>query len=154
MSSDPRQRHRLESRETELRQARAVTPELISAVMGESCVCLAGVAPTAKARLGRLIVAGAWIDAALALLELELPQWKLRRIVYDDSEWFCSLAREPLLPAGFGDVVEASHAVLPLAVLLALVQAQHAAPTATTGAKSVPQVRPATAYTMCCDNFA
>ena len=35
----------------------------------------------AKLRINRLIAARAWTDAALALVELELPQWSLRRIV-------------------------------------------------------------------------
>ena len=28
--------------------------------------------------------------AALALVELELPAWKLRRLIYEDGEWLCS----------------------------------------------------------------
>ena len=37
---------------------------------------------------------GAWTDAALALIDLELPQWQFRRIAYDEGEWSCALSRE------------------------------------------------------------
>jgi hypothetical protein len=33
------------------------------------------------------------MDVALALIELELPLWHLRRIVYDGGEWYCALTR-------------------------------------------------------------
>jgi hypothetical protein len=46
------------------------------------------------ARIDQLIKAGAWSDAALTLIELELPAWKVRRLVYEDGEWFCSLSTE------------------------------------------------------------
>jgi hypothetical protein len=80
--------------EAQLRRAQALTPELISDVTAEACVCFAARGGTAKQRINRLIDAGAWTDTALALLELELPQWKLRRIVYEDGEWHsnCSVA--------------------------------------------------------------
>ena len=34
-----------------------------------------------KARIDRLIETSAWTDATLTLAELELPQWKLRRLI-------------------------------------------------------------------------
>jgi len=37
-------------------------------------------------------------DAALALIDLELPQWQVRRIAYDAGEWHCALSR--LLKSG------------------------------------------------------
>jgi len=43
--------------------------------------------PSSAARIDQLIEARAWNDAALALVELELPAWKLRRLVYEDGEW-------------------------------------------------------------------
>ena len=30
----------------------------------------------------------------LRLLAFELPQWKLRRLMYEDGEWTCSLSKE------------------------------------------------------------
>ena len=58
----------------------AMTPALMSQVVSQACVRLHAQSSATKARLNRLIESGAWTDAALALLELELPQWKLRRI--------------------------------------------------------------------------
>src|SRR5262245_44795373 len=36
-----------------------------------------------RARIERPIASQAWTDAALALVELELPQWQVRRLAYD-----------------------------------------------------------------------
>jgi hypothetical protein len=45
----------------------------------------------------RLIEAGAFV-VTFALQELEIPQWKLRRIVYDDPQWHCSSSKHSALP--------------------------------------------------------
>jgi len=37
-----------------------------------------------------LIESEAWTEAALALVELELPLWKLRRLVHEEGIWLCS----------------------------------------------------------------
>jgi len=37
-------------------------------------------------------------DATCTLQELEMPQWKLRRIVYDDPQWHCSSSKHSALP--------------------------------------------------------
>jgi hypothetical protein len=94
MLFDPRPEQHLGKLEAQLRRAQAPTPELISDVIAEACVCFVARGGTAKQRINRLIDAGAWTDTALALLELELPQWTLRRIVYEDGEWHsnCSVA--------------------------------------------------------------
>jgi hypothetical protein len=42
--------------------------------------------------LDRLNGAGAWADAAITLVGFELPNWKPRRLVYEDDEWLCSLS--------------------------------------------------------------
>jgi hypothetical protein len=55
------------------------------------------------ARIHRLVEDKAWTEAALALIEIELPQWKLRRLTCDDGEWFCSLMRHPDLPVELDD---------------------------------------------------
>ena len=62
--------------------------------------------------------ARAWNDAALALVELELPAWKLRRLVHENGKWHCSLSRHPNLPVALDDTATASHEVLPLAILI------------------------------------
>jgi hypothetical protein len=38
---------------------------------------------------------GAWTEAAFALIALELPLWRVRRLVYEDGEWLCSLSHQP-----------------------------------------------------------
>jgi hypothetical protein len=105
------------------------------------------------ARLKQLLDSGAWTDAALALLELELPQWKVRRIVCDDGEWHCRLSAQPWLPEGFDEVVETFHGVLPLAILAAVVQArQQTAPTPRAGEPADVVLSP-DPIRICCDNF-
>jgi hypothetical protein len=107
-----------------------------------------------KDKVSRLVESGAWTDAALALVEFELPQWKLRRIVYEDGEWLCSLSRQPQLPPELDEVAEASHEILPLAILIALLQARRSTAVGATGMVTAPQVRSVPGYTMCCDNLA
>ena len=73
------------------------------------------------ARIERLIQAKAWTEAALALIELELPQWQLRRIAYDGGEWHCALSRQRELPDWLDQSSGASHLDLALAIPCALV---------------------------------
>jgi hypothetical protein len=140
--------------EETLRGAQVMTPELISDVIAQACVRFAAYGAATKLRVHGLIASGAWADATLALIELELPQWQLRRLVYEDGEWLCSLSNQPRLPLGFDEVAEASHEVLPLAILVALLHARRAsaesAPTVTT----VPRIRPVPGFAVSCDNFA
>jgi hypothetical protein len=75
-----------------------------------------------------LIGMGAWTEAALALIELELPQWRVRRIVYDGGEWHCALSRERELPEWLDQAVEGRHADLALAALAALVEVRNLSP--------------------------
>jgi hypothetical protein len=139
-----------------LRDAHAVTAELLSEVIGEACWHFPPVRRTEKtARIERLIKSDAWTDAALALIELELPQWQVRRIVYDDGEWHCALSRQRELPEWLDQSIEASHADLPLAILKAFVDAQRAsAPSARTSVPTVPRGESLLCEPVCCDNFA
>ena len=96
-----------------LRGAHAVTTELLSDVISGACGCFPPIRRTENsARIERLIKSGAWTDAVLALIELELPQWRIRRIVYDNGEWHCALSRQRELPDWLDQSVEASHADL------------------------------------------
>src|SRR5690349_16608275 len=61
----------------------------------------------ARPALERLVVAGAWTDASLALVTIALPGWSLRRLVYDGGAWICSLSAQPNLPESLDDTVEA-----------------------------------------------
>ena len=103
----------------------------------------------------QLIDAGALIDATLALIELELPAWKLRRLVYEDGEWHCSLSRHPNLPVALVDTANASHEVLPLAILAALIEAHRMMNvTCAISLQTVPRARSTSGYAICCDNFS
>ena len=157
MLSDPKYGDRLDRLTEQLRLAPALTPDLISNVVVGACSRLPVLnrAEEATRRLDQLIEAGAWSDAALALIELELPAWKLRRLVYEDGEWFCSLSKQPNVPVALDDTADATHQVLPLAILGAFLEARRrmrAAPEASS--PTVPQVRPTSGYAICCDNFA
>ena len=154
MLSDPKHEERLGRLEQQLRRAQAITPKLMSDVMVEACVRFLAQSPSAKAMVSRLIESGAWTDATLALIELELPQWKVRRLIHEDGEWLCTLSKQPQLPLGLDEVTEATHEVLPLAILTTLLQARCATVANATSSTAVPVVRPVAGEAMCCDNFA
>jgi hypothetical protein len=138
-----------------LRGTHAVTAELMSEVIGETCRHFPSVGQTAKtAQIERLIQAGAWTDAALALIDLELPQWKVRRIAYDEGEWYCALSRERELPDWLDRSIEARHADLPLAILSAFVEAQRCAPSSRTSVSAVPRDANPLFEQFYCDYFA
>jgi hypothetical protein len=138
-----------------LRDAHAVTAELLSQVIGETCRRFLSVGQTAKtAQIERLIQAGAWTDAALALVNLELPQWQVRRIAYDGGEWYCALSRERELPDWLDRSIEARHADLPLAILSAFVDAQRSVPSGRTSVPAVPRDANPPFEQFYCDNFA
>ena len=79
MLFDPKYGQYLGTLEAELRRARGLTPELMSEVMTQACGCFAPHEQAAIRGISRLIEAGACVDAVLAMIALELPQWKLRR---------------------------------------------------------------------------
>src|ERR1700760_3857178 len=92
-----------------------------------------------EARLHPLIRSGARIDAALALIALELPQWQLRRIAYDGGEWHCALSRTRELADWLDQSAEGRHTDLALALLDAAVEAQQiAASSCRSGSPSQP----------------
>jgi hypothetical protein len=133
----------------------AVTAELMSEIIDEACRRFPSMGQTDKtARIERLIKSEAWTEAALALIDLELPLWQVRRIAYDEGEWYCALSRERELPDWLDRSIETRHADLALAILSAFVEAQRV---------STPQSRPSVPSVsrdanplyepVCCDNF-
>ena len=106
-----------------------------------------------EARLDQLIRSGARIDAALALIALELPQWQLRRIAYDGGEWHCALSRTRELADWLDQSAEGRHVDLALALLDALVEAQRIA-VASRQPSSPSQHVNGTYVLLCCDNFS
>jgi hypothetical protein len=106
-----------------LHDAREVTPALMAGVIEEVC----GRSPSDgglanSKRIGQLVRLGAWTDAALALIDLALPQWKVRRLCYDGGEWYCALSREREMPDWLDNSVEGRHSDLALALLSAFVE--------------------------------
>jgi hypothetical protein len=156
MSLHSKDEDRLDRLTEQLRRAPALTRDLIATVMAEACTRLAVLRSAGKAaRIDRLIEAGAWHDAALALIELELPAWKLRRLVCEDGRWFCSLSKQPNLPIDLDETADAAHENLPLAILTAFVEARRMASAVhEIRPRTVPQIRAKSGHAVCCDNFA
>lgn len=86
MTFDPIHEEHLRELQRELHRAHTITPGLMADLIARVCPCLQSRHRAATARIIRLIESGAFADATLALLELELPQWKLRRLIREDDE--------------------------------------------------------------------
>jgi hypothetical protein len=139
-----------------LRDVHAVTAELMSQIIAETCRHYPPICRTRKSvGIERLIQSGAWTDAVLALIDLELPQWQVRRIVYDEGEWHCALSRQRELPEWLDQSIETRHTDLPLAILTAFVDAQRSdAPSTRTSVPTAPRDADVLCEPVCCDNFA
>jgi hypothetical protein len=154
---------RLEKMNDRICAASAVTVEFMSDFVSAACDRLPMLDRAGKAaRIQGLVESGAWTDTALALVEIELPRWKLRRLVLDEGQWLCSLSKQVNLPRGLDDSVDAGHEVLPLAILSALLEARRSAIAAPQSSPTVPLVRSAPGVApypdnvfcvVACDNF-
>jgi hypothetical protein len=145
----------LDRLDDELQAAPEAAREVFAKIIGSACSRIPVLSKSGKtARMERLIESGAWTDTAIALTESEMPGWKLRRLVYENGEWFCSLSRQPNMPADLDDSADAAHQVLPLAILRAFVEARRRGKVATDAAPGIPQLQPAAGGIVCCDNFA
>lgn len=138
-----------------LRDASGVTPEFMAEIISKTCRRFPSLGQSGKtACVERLILSGAWTDAALALIDLELPQWQVRRLAYDEGEWYCALSRERELPDWLDQSIEGRHADLALAILSAFVEAQRvAAPSSRTSVPAVTRDASPLCEPVCCDNF-
>jgi hypothetical protein len=139
-----------------LGDAHAATTGLMSEIIGEACRRYPSMGQTEKtARIDRLIASNAWTDAALALIDLELPQWRLRRIVYDEGEWHCALSRQRELPDWLDQSIEAHHTDLPLAILGAYADAcRMTSPASKASVPPVPFAPGGFYEPVCCDDFS
>lgn len=80
------------------------------------------------ARLQSLVGAGAWLDSALALIDIQLPLWGMRHLYHEGDEWQCVLALRWAPADWLTKVVVAKHGALELAVMSAYLEAvEHAA---------------------------
>ncbi|MBR0876183.1 hypothetical protein ABIF65_006397 [Bradyrhizobium japonicum] len=144
------------SLDQQLRAAPAMTRPLMLDIIDQACRRFPSRGRSERsARIMRLVDAEAWTDAALALIELELPMWQVRRIAYDEGEWHCALSRERELPDWLDAAVEARHADLALALLSAFIEVQALA--VEVSRPSVPTVRPARDplyQPVACENFS
>ena len=140
----------------QLRNAGDVTAELLSDIVHAIGRRLSSADQNARAaRVAQLIESQAWTDAALALIDLELPQWQVRRLAYDDGEWYCAVSRQRDLPDWLDQSIETRHADLALAMLSAFVEAQRISSTSSrTSVPAVPQHADLTYEPVCSDNFA
>jgi hypothetical protein len=139
--------------DTALRNAEEPSLDLLSKIITSVCTRVLALAQTERLnRVIRLAEIGAWTEATFALTELELPLWKVRRLAYENGEWLCSLSRQPNLPMTLDDCADATHEVLPLAMLCAFVEAcrgRHIVQ-----GSVVPQVQqPRAEQIMCCENY-
>jgi hypothetical protein len=148
---------RLNAVHDDLQRAQGMTRDLMARVVDAGTRIATPSGAAKAARIGRLIELAAWTEAALAMVDLELPQWKVRRLVCEEGLWLCSLSRQWKLPAWLADDVETRHESLPLAILTAVVDARRCALLSSPPrANAVPLCGSAAddpAEIICCDNF-
>ena len=110
---------------SQIERSPAATKDLVLDILARACpryqaahaVCR-GDAVTA------LIAAGAFVELALRLIELELPDWSIHRLSRDDTGWSCTVCVQGLAMNWIDDFVEFQHEKLGLALYGALIQAQ------------------------------
>jgi hypothetical protein len=108
-----------------IHEARMANAPLLRDVIDAACRRFPSIGQIAKTeRIECLLDAGALAETALALIDLELPQWQVRRIAYDGGEWYCALSRERELPDWLDQAIEGRHEDLALAILAAFVEVQ------------------------------
>jgi hypothetical protein len=146
----------LDEIDEDLRAAIEPTSGLFSKIIADACTRIPILAGAQKNRIIRLAEVGAWTDAAFALIDFELPTWKVRRLAYENGEWPCCLSRQPNLPVTLDDCAEATHETLPLAILSAFLEACRRSHMIQKSASAVPQIQQPMAEhnVMCCDDFA
>jgi hypothetical protein len=145
----------LDALDSALCHAQEPTLDLLAKIISATCTRISLLTKAEKFnRLVELAKIGAWTEAAFALIALELPVWRVRRLVYEDGEWLCSLSYQPNIPMAFDDCVEASHEVLPMAMLCAFVEAHRSRNAAYEKVSTVPQVQPPwPEFAMSCENY-
>ena len=138
-----------------LRNAQRPSLDLLSKIINGACSRIPALPPTESlTRVIRLAEIGAWTEATLALIQLELPRWTVRRLAHENGEWLCSLSQQPNLPMALDDYAEASHEVLPLAILCAVLEACRRRHGAQESVSAVPQVaQPSVDHIICCENY-
>ena len=139
-----------------LRQASGINAALMAEVIEAACLRSRSLGRTRKtARVELLIRSGAWTDAALALIDLELPFWQVRRLACDGGEWYCALSRKRELPDWLDESIEARHTDLALAILSAFFEARFVSlPASRTSVPPVNRTALDLCKPICVDNFS
>jgi hypothetical protein len=152
----PKPKNELGRLAAKIELAEAVTSTLVAEIVAESRhrVPLLNKSGAPASQLDKLAEASAWTDLALALIRLELPAWRLRRLVCEDGTWLCSLSKQHNVPLALDDTADATHDDMALAILGALVEARRKIAAREDVTQTVPQIRPAEGIQICCDNFA
>ena len=127
----------------------------MSEIIGEACRRFPSIGQSGEDGADRTLDGSAWTEAALALIDLELPQWQVRRIAYDGGEWYCALSRERELPDWLDHSIEARHPIW---------RWRSWAPSSRRSAFAAPSSRPSVPTVsrdanplyepVCCDHFA
>ena len=137
-----------------LERVDACSTDLFGSVLDKLCPRLQRT-PALLERVRRFVQAGAYTDAALTIIQGEIPSWQLRRLFFDSGEWHCMLCRTPWAPMDFDDKSEAHHECLPLAILRAFITARSVLPISSLSSEpSLPKIRADYGVTVCCDNFS
>ncbi len=155
MTLDVKNSISLDALDNALRNAQEPSLDLLSKIITNACTRIpvfAWAEPLTRViRLGEI---GAWTEATFALIKLELPLWTVRRLAYENGKWLCSLSQQPNLPIALDDCAEASHEVLPLAMLCAFLEACRRRHKAQEFVSAVPQVAPPSVdHIICCENY-
>jgi hypothetical protein len=155
MSLETKHQAALDALAGALQSAQEPSVDLLTKILiGGACTRIPLLAKAGKVgRLLELAKIGAWTEATFALIELELPHWRVRRLVYENDEWLCSLSRQPNLPMAYDDCAEATHEVLPIAMLCAFVEACRRRDTMQESVSAVPLIQPLPEQIISCENY-
>ena len=145
----------LDALDNALRNAQGPSLDLLSKIIAGVCTRIPAFDwGEPLSRVIRLAEIGAWTEATFALMKHELPLWHVRRLAYENGEWLCSLSHQPTLPIALDDCVEATHEVLPIAMLCAFVEARRSRNAVHETVSTVPQIQqPWPEFAMCCENY-
>jgi hypothetical protein len=154
MSLETKYRTALDALDRALHRPQEPSLDLLANIVSGFCTRISDRSKTETFdRLIHLAKIGAWTEVAFSLIALELPLWRVRRLVYESGEWLCSLSHQPNLPMAFDDCVEATHQVLPMAVLCAFVEACRRRDSICESVSVVPHIEPWLEQIMCCENY-
>lgn len=124
MLIEPNSRNDTDKLADRLRAASRVSAWFVAEVFAASPRLMTLRAMGKTARLDGLVACEAWTEAAIELVALDVPDWRMQRLCLDDGEWLCTLTRFPDLPDWLDDSAEGRHPVLGLAILDALLAAR------------------------------